>query len=214
MRAPSRAVVVAAIVTAAFALSAQEFCPPPAEPVMHWVGQLSGCTAENELPCSFGEMILFSVTPLGGGSYPGCVTYLWNFGDGSTSTAKSPLHVYTEIGTVSVSVRIRSIDDEVFAGKPLVIVAETVLPAIQSFSASATVIRRGQTLVLSWSATNATGFRIDPIGVNLGATATSYSFVPTATRTYQLTAFGGAAFRVSNPVTVVVSEPRRRAVRK
>ena len=35
-------------------------------------------------------------------------TYLWNFGDNSTSTEANPTHVYTSAGNYSVSLRIRS----------------------------------------------------------------------------------------------------------
>ena len=33
---------------------------------------------------------------------PGTWTYLWNFGDGSTSTAQNPTHTYTTLGTFDV----------------------------------------------------------------------------------------------------------------
>lgn len=213
MRAPSRAVVVAAIVAVTLALNGQQTCPPPAQPEVHWVGQTSGCTAENGFACQAGELIVFSVTPSGGGSYPGCVTYSWDFGDGTTSTLASPSHVYVADGTFFVLIGVRGGDVEVFDGRQMNVIPATVVPAIDRFVANATVIRRGQTVVLSWTVRNANSVRIEPLGVTLSALVTSYSFVPTATRTYTLTAFGSAAFRTSLPVTVVVSEGRRRSVR-
>ncbi|HYK02160.1 MAG TPA: PKD domain-containing protein [Thermoanaerobaculia bacterium] len=216
MSAPPRIVVVAVVVAATLALNAQENCPPPAQPVLHWVGQSSGCTAENGMPCWSGEPIVFSVTPVGGGPYPECTTYLWDFGDGSsTSTTASPSHLYAVInGTFFVLVRVWGGNVDVFTGKQLMILSATVLPVIERFNASATVIRRGQTLVLSWSTKHATRVQIDPIGVGLDATVTSYSFAPAVTQTYTLTAFGAAAIRVTNPLTVVVGVgAKRRAVR-
>lgn len=211
MRASLRAVAVAAIVAVAVAVGAQEPCPPPADPVLQWVGQTSGCTPANGLPCQFGEVIIFSVSPFTGGSYPPCVTYFWDFGDGESSELASPAHVYGVTGTFFVLVRVRGGDVDVFDGKPMVIIPATVVPVIERFGASATAVLRGRTVVLSWSTRNATSLRIDPLGVTLGPTVTSYSFVPTATRTYTLTAFGSAAFRISGPVTVVVSTRRRAA---
>jgi hypothetical protein len=213
IRASSRAVVAAAIVAATLALNAQQSCPPPAQPVLHWVGQASGCTSENGLPCGTGELIVFSVTPNGGGSYPGCVTYLWNFGDGITSTAAAPFHAYAAAGAFSVSVRVRSGNDDAFGGKQM-FVSATVVPAIEHFSAGATIVQRGQTVFLTWVTRNAISVRIDPIDLVLDATITSHRLVPTVTTTYTLTAFGAAAItRPSPPVTVIVVEPRRRAVR-
>jgi hypothetical protein len=207
MRARSRVVfVVAAIVAVTLVLSAQQQpCPPPAQPVLRWVGQSTGCTSENAVPCAAGETINFSVTPDTGGFYPGCVTYQWDFGDGANSSVSAPSHAYGINGTFFVLVRVSGGGVDVFDGKQLLVVA-TVVPTIQRFGASATVVRRGSMVVLSWSTKDATSVRIDPIAVTLAATVTSYSFAPGMTRTYTLTAFGSAAFRVSSPVTVVVSD--------
>lgn len=211
MKPRVRVVVVAAIVAVTLALSAQPPCPPPARPVLHWLGLSTGCT-ENGVPCATGETIVFSVTPSTGGSYPGCVTYQWNFGDGGNSTASAPSHVYIVNGTFFVLVTVSGGGVGELDGKPMTVVT-TVVPIIERFSASATVVRRGTIVTLSWSAKNATSFRIDPISVTLAAGDTKYSFAPGVTRTYTLTAFGAAAFRISNPVTVVVGDGRRRAVR-
>ena len=208
-----RFAVLVAIVAATLAVHGQENCSPPAEAELHWSGLTSDCSESNGVPCETGEIIVFSVVPKGGGSYPSCVTYHWSFGDDTTdSTLPSPSHVYVSVGTFFVLVQVTGGGVTQFAGAPMVITPATVVPIIESFTASAPVVRRGQTLVLSWSVKNATSVRIDPINVTL-TTATSYSFVPTATRTYTLTAFGAAAFRVSTPVTVVVSNGRQRAVR-
>jgi hypothetical protein len=212
MRARSRAVFVAAIVAATLTLYAQEECPAPAQPQIHWIGLSSGCTEANAVPCAAGETIVFSVTPLGGGSYPACVTYEWNFGGGlEPSTEASPSRVFPAEGAFFVNVLVRGGESTDFDGKEIVVT--TVVPVVESFVASATSIRRGQTVILSWSTKYATTVRIEPIGVTLDATITSYPFAPTATNTYTMTAFGAAAFRVSNPVTIVVGPPRRRAVR-
>jgi len=42
------------------------------------------------------------------GAHPQSSTYLWNFGDGNTSTLENPLHYYTANGTYSVTLQIFS----------------------------------------------------------------------------------------------------------
>jgi PKD repeat protein len=44
----------------------------------------------------------FTNTSTGGGA----TTYLWNFGDGSTSTQMSPIHVYSTVGTFTVTLTV------------------------------------------------------------------------------------------------------------
>ncbi|HET8773299.1 MAG TPA: hypothetical protein VFP80_05890 [Thermoanaerobaculia bacterium] len=212
MRAGSRAVLVAAIVAVALALHAQEECPAPAQPEIHWIGLSSGCTEVNAVPCAALETIVFSVTPAGGGSYPACVTYEWSFGGGlEPSTEASPSRVFPQGGDFFVNVLVRGGELTDFTGRDITVT--TVVPVVESFTAAPLSVGRGQTVVLNWATKYASSVRIDPIGVTLDATITSYSFAPAVTRTYTLTAFGAAAFRASRPLTVYVSA-KRRAVRR
>lgn len=60
----------------------------------------SGCTSTGSAPCQKGETVSFSVlvNSFTGGGYQfscGAHTYAWSFGDGGTSTAQNPTHVYT-----------------------------------------------------------------------------------------------------------------------
>lgn len=212
MRAGSRAVVVAAIVAVALALHAQEECPAPAEPDIHWIGLSSGCTDVNAVPCAALETIVFSATPLGGGTYPACTAYEWNFSGGlEPSTEASPSRVFPAEGSSFVNLRVIGGGFDAFAGKEITVT--TVVPVVETFTAAPLSVRRGQTVVLSWATKYASSVRIEPIGVTLDAAITSYSFAPGVTRTYTLTASGAAAFRTSRPVTVYVSA-KRRAVRR
>jgi len=57
------------------------------------------CTGyEQQVPCS---ITFFNTTTNGSGS-----TYLWNFGDGTTSTEFNPVHAYNFIGTFPVKLKV------------------------------------------------------------------------------------------------------------
>ena len=56
--------------------------------------------------CNAGESITFSNTSSGSGT----LTYLWDFGDGKTSTAQSPAHVYASSGSFFVTLTTTSSD--------------------------------------------------------------------------------------------------------
>ena len=212
MRAPSRAVGLFVVVAAAVTLHASQPCLPPAPPALHWLGQTTGCTESNQTACAAGEIIVFSVTPVEGNAYPGCITYLWQFGDGATSTQPSPAHAYVLNGAFFVLVTVSNGQESETDGKQIIIAA-TVTPSVESFTATPAAVRRGETVVLAWVTRTATEVQIDGLGVRLPATQASYAFVPTATKTYQLVAFSGSATARSAPTTVYVSA-KRRAVRR
>lgn len=60
---------------------------------------VAGFTFNNNNQCQ-GTTISFTNTSTGTGPY---TTYAWNFGDGSTSTATNPAHIYSSGGTFNVS---------------------------------------------------------------------------------------------------------------
>ncbi len=76
-------------------------------------------------------------------------------------------------------------------------------PVINSFSASKTPIELGETVVLSWTTTNANSVTISP-GIGTVATSGSTSVTPSATTTYTLVAVGKAGKSASSSVTVTV----------
>ena len=66
-------------------------------------------------------------------------TYSWNFGDGSTSNSRRPVHLYTDAGTYSVSLTVTGPGGESTEIKTdLITVASPSLPPIVSFSAEPT----------------------------------------------------------------------------
>ena len=79
-------------------------------------------------------------------------------------------------------------------------------PSISSFSASKSSIEAGETVVLTWTTTNATSVTISP-GVGTVAVSGSTTVTPAATTTYSLVANGKSGSSVSSTATVTV-KPR------
>lgn len=76
-------------------------------------------------------------------------------------------------------------------------------PVINSFSVSKTSIELGETVVLTWTTTNASSVTISP-GIGAVAVSGSTSVTPTGTTTYTLVATGKSGKTASSSVTVTV----------
>lgn len=63
-----------------------------------------GFAADKTIECFAPATISFSNTSTG----PGTLTYLWDFGDGNTSTQATPSHTYTRKGTYTVKLTVNS----------------------------------------------------------------------------------------------------------
>jgi len=89
-------------------------------------------------------------------------------------------------------------------GIPYTTPAPVYNPAlINSFSASKSTIETGETVVLTWTTTNATSVTISP-GVGTVAASGSTTVTPSATTTYTLAATGKSGNSVSSTATVTV----------
>lgn len=77
-------------------------------------------------------------------------------------------------------------------------------PVINSFSASKSSILAGETVVLTWTTTNASSVTVSP-GVGAVAVSGSTTVTPTATTTYSLVASGGSGKTVTSTATVTVT---------
>ncbi|CAN5493817.1 hypothetical protein BH10BAC3_BH10BAC3_30760 [soil metagenome] len=73
-------------------------------------------TASKTILCSPGQ-VKFTNSSTGGGT----LSYLWNFGDGTTSTLLSPIHNYTSSGSFSVKLAVKNDAGCFNETKPLVI---------------------------------------------------------------------------------------------
>jgi hypothetical protein len=76
--------------------------PPQGSVSISWIGA-EGC--KPGVSCVIGEQIGFEAATLGH-NFSGCETFLWSFGDGTTSTAKAPKKSYATAGSFPLRVTI------------------------------------------------------------------------------------------------------------
>jgi len=82
------------------------------------------------------------------------LTYAWDFGDGATSTAANPSHVFTHEGPYTVRLRVSDGANTAFAVPITIRVGTSPVPTITS-PAGGTTFRAGQTIGFAGSATDA-----------------------------------------------------------
>jgi PKD repeat protein len=144
------------------------------------------------------------------------LTYAWNFGDGTSSTARDFRRTYTTAGNKQVSltvtdpdgasdtetktVTVQPVDDDDGGGGT----PNPVAPTITAFTATPATIDEGDSTTLSWTVTGT----VTSLSINQGVGAvsgTSTMVSPTTTTTYTLTASNGSASDTAT-VTVTVDE--------
>lgn len=88
------------------------------------------------------------------------------------------------------------------------------LPAIASFTASAKSIKVNTPVIVTWKATNATGYSISPLGKELGPEQTQLEIVPITAgkQVYTLYAKNSEGKTVSKTVEVEVTDPSEAAI--
>ncbi|HYI13087.1 MAG TPA: PKD domain-containing protein, partial [Thermoanaerobaculia bacterium] len=130
----------------------------------------------------------------------------WAFGDGSTSTARSPTHTYGSAGAYTVSLRASNTSGANAVTKTVTVSSAATNPQISTFSANPPTIQAGQSATLSWSTTNAAAVSISGAGAALPANG-SVPVSPSATTTYSLVATGaGGTASATTTVTVEAGE--------
>ena len=65
-----------------------------------WAGLISASLPVAELTVMFTDQSIAGAQPITG--------WLWSFGDGDTSTAQNPVHIYTESGNYTVTLTVSS----------------------------------------------------------------------------------------------------------
>jgi gliding motility-associated-like protein len=131
----------------------------------------------------------FSITPSNGCSTPHTVfftdqsttpdTWLWNFGDGSTSRAQHPIHTYTSAGTFNVSLRIT---DTVVGGsstKSGIVKVGQVLANFTDQAGRTSVFGCGPLTVLFEDRSASSGFNITSYSWDFGDGTSSTAANPT-----------------------------------
>jgi RHS repeat-associated protein len=153
-------------------------------------------------------------------------SYTWSFGDGGMSSSSAVNHAYAKAGTylatltVNYSYQICKVmdpDGNCLTSQSRTGVASssrsiTVLdpPKVTSFSTSATTVRAGLPVTLTWGCANASSVSLSGVGTVSGTSIVVY---PTATTTYTLSAINSvgsdyAALRVTvYTVAVTVTPP-------
>lgn len=61
---------------------------------------------------------------------PSAYSYLWNFGDGTTSTSQSPVHTYTSVNTYTVSLLLSNGCGNTATATNTIVVSNTVVPVL------------------------------------------------------------------------------------
>ena len=129
-------------------------------------------------------------------------SWLWNFGNGGTSTLQYPTYAYSTAGTYNVSLTATNAAGSNTKTKSITIGALSA-PSISYFSANPSSLTAGQQTTLGWASTGGTSASIDN-GIGAVTTTGTWVVAPAQTTAYTLTVsgFGGTATR---QVTVTVS---------
>ena len=86
----------------------------------------------------------------------GALTYLWNFGDGATSTAANPIHTYTSSSVLSVQARLTVTNSAGLTSTSTVPIVVGSMPPVPTITApvDGTTVMPGQTVTYQGSATD------------------------------------------------------------
>lgn len=128
------------------------------------------------------------------------VTYNWDFGDGSTSTDKNPVHTYATEGTYKVVLRVKAGDVEETISSTIVIEGAAI-PLEAKIVASSDSVGVGEKVILDASAS--TGKDIT-FAWNTGETTSKIEVYPQATTVYKVTVTDSDGKKASMEVTVTV----------
>lgn len=127
-------------------------------------------------------------------------SWLWNFGDGQTSTARNPMHTFTVAGVFNVTL---TASNAAGANSRTVSLLVSFLPAptITYFAANPPAVVPGQQTTLTWTSSGGTLASIDQ-GIGTVPTSGSKSISPIVGVPYRLTVTGPGG---STSATVTVS---------
>ncbi len=168
------------------------------------VGMLSGCVEEEEEPpannapvASFSYLADGKTLTFTDGSTDAddTLTYLWDFGDGNTSTEQNPTHLYADNGTYTVTLTVTDgtdtdTDEEVIiVGNVAPTAGFTYVATNLSvvFTDTSTDPNTGDTLTWSWNFGDDSALNTTQNPTYAYAAAGTYNVTLTVTDTYGLT---------------------------
>lgn len=128
-------------------------------------------------------------------------SWLWSFGDGQSSTARNPTHVFTSRGVFNVSLTATNASGS-NAKTASITVSSASAPVITYFGANPPAVDVGQQTTLTWTSTGGTSAAIDQ-GIGSVPTSGSKTIAPSIGVPYKLTVTGPGG-SVSATVTVGV----------
>lgn len=136
----------------------------------------------------------------------GPVTFLWQFGDGATSTAVSPTHVYTAKGLFQVN--LVATDSRGCSAIETAFVKVSDTPPAGTFAIDKTVACAGEEVTFTAQTTNAEFWCWDfgDGGTDSGGTVT-YKFPKPGTYTVKLTASNGCKTSIIRTNVITIKDP-------
>jgi trimeric autotransporter adhesin len=125
---------------------------------------VTSALARTPNPAAVGGSVKFSV----GASDPegGALSYLWNFGDGGTSTAASPSHSYSSVGTYSVSVTVKDAAN----GSAMATTTIKIVPGLSVTATDASATETGDKATFKITRTGSTVAALN-VSYKMGGTA-------------------------------------------
>ncbi len=96
-----------------------------------------------------GDGVLFTA---GGTAGDGSATRFWDFGDGTNSTASTPVHAFAAGGTYNVTLTVTDVDGSVGVASASISVVQDIAPAA-SFAASSTSVYTGTAVAFNYTGT-------------------------------------------------------------
>ncbi len=132
--------------------------------------------------------VAFTATPSGGTSP---YTYLWNFGDTTTSTSQNPTHVYSAVGTYSAKVTVTDSASRTGTSSALTITVSSTAPLTATATVSPTSGTAPLAVTFTGSASGGTGpytyFWVFMDGSHSNLQSPSHTYTTAGTYTATLT---------------------------
>ncbi len=130
--------------------------------------------------------------------------FFWDFGDGTTSTEKSPSHTYTAAGTFTVTLKVTGAEGENSISRTIVV---SFPVPVSAFTMDKTTAEEGQTIRFTNASQHATTYTWDfGDGSTSGEANPSHAYAKKGTYTVKLTATGNGGTHFST-MMVTITEP-------